>query len=259
MDCPRCSSGNLESDRCCPTCGFSRPARCPHCSEELPQTARFCPGCGARVVDAAALVARDAEITRLNPASPRAGAPDALLEGENRIVTVLFADMSQSVEMLRDLHPDDAYALVNRLFNTIVDALIEHGGSVKRFLGDGALGVFGAPHAREADPERAILAALRIRNSARELGIEVTVGINTGAAYVGGVGSDRYQEATVVGAAVNLAARLQAHAAPGEILVGEATYRLACGGFQFSSRLLALKGYPQAVPAYVVERPLLQP
>lgn len=101
-------------------------------------------------------------------------------EGENRVVTVLFADMSRSVEATRDLPPDEGAALVNRLLRAMVDVLVSCEGRVDRFLGDGVLAVFGATQAYENDPERAIRAALEIRRAATDLGMEVTAGINTG-------------------------------------------------------------------------------
>src|ERR1044071_9833588 len=107
----------------------------------------------------------------------------------------------------------------------MVYALLRYEGRVGRFRGDGVLAVFGVPRAHESDPERAIWAALEIREAARELGLEVTVGVNTGNVFVGGMGSERHQERTVVGAVVNLAARLLGQAEPGQVLVGPATYR----------------------------------
>jgi tetratricopeptide (TPR) repeat protein len=103
------------------------------------------------------------------------------------------------------------------------------------------------------------MAALQLRNAARELGIAVTVGINTGDVYSGGVGSDQYQERTVMGPVVNLASRLQSQAAAGEILVGEATYRLARRAFRFTPRHIEVKGLPEPLPAYSVEGVLSRP
>ena len=121
------------------------------------------------------------------------------------------------------------------------------------------LAVFGAPQAHENDPERAIRAALEIREAAQELGLNVTAGINTGPVYVGEVGGKQHLERTVMGPAVNLASRLQDEAAPGQILVGEATYRPARCAFQFAPVSLAVKGIARPVLAYSVERALPRP
>jgi class 3 adenylate cyclase len=95
------------------------------------------------------------------------------------------------------------------------------------------LAVFGLLQAHEDDAERAIRAALAIREGASRLGLEVTAGINTGSVYVGEVGTEQHQERTVVGPVVNLASRLQEQAEPGQILVGEATHYQSRGAFQF--------------------------
>jgi class 3 adenylate cyclase len=198
-----------------------------------------------------------ATVPRLSLPRPgeAAGVPlSTVAEGENRLVTVLFADMCRSVETTQDLDPEEAAALVNRLLGVMVDAVLEYEGHVDRFLGDGVLAVWGMLQAREDDPGCAIRAALAIREAARKLGLEVTAGINTGEVYRGAVGTERHQEVTVVGPVVNLAARLQEQAEPGQVLVGEATYRQTRRAFAFSSRSLAIKGISQPVMAYAVDR-----
>jgi class 3 adenylate cyclase/tetratricopeptide (TPR) repeat protein len=174
------------------------------------------------------------------------------LAGENRLVTMLFADMSGSVSSTRLLDAEDAALLVNQLLQAMVAATTEYGGQVDRFLGDGVLAVFGAPNAREDDAERAIWAALRIAEQARKLGLSTTAGINTGEVYFGTVGSDLHQEVTVMGPAVNLAARLQGRAAAGDILVGEATWRQTRGAFEFDPMRVEIKGIDEPVTAYRV-------
>jgi class 3 adenylate cyclase/tetratricopeptide (TPR) repeat protein len=174
------------------------------------------------------------------------------LTGENRLVTMLFADMSGSVSSTRALDAEDAALLVNRLLQAMVAATTEYGGQVDRFLGDGVLAVFGAPSVREDDAERAIRAALRIGEQARKLGLGTTAGINTGEVYFGTVGSDLYREVTVMGPAVNLAARLQGQASAGDILVSEATWRLTRGAFEFEPMRVEIKGIDEPVAAYRV-------
>jgi DNA-binding SARP family transcriptional activator/class 3 adenylate cyclase len=187
---------------------------------------------------------------------PKTAPPAA---GENRLVTVLFADMRSSVETMRDLHPEDAAALVNRLLGAMVDALLKYEGQVDRFLRDGVLAVFGTLQVHEDDAERAIRAAIEIRAAAHKLGLEVTAGINTGLVYAGTVGSDRHQEQTVVGPVVNLAARLQEQAQPGQLLVGETTHYQSRRAFNFEPLSLAIQGLPQPVHAYVIGEALPRP
>src|SRR2546421_1609491 len=213
MTCPECRHKTRPTARFCAGCGAKLQHVCPQCGAELVPAARFCDECGASLQAAPAppaparppsLEEGFASMQQAMPASFREQVlPPA--DGENRVVTVLFADMSRSVEATAALHPEDAVALVNRLLKAMVDVLLKYEGRIDRFLGDGLLAVFGVPRAHESDPERAILAALEIREAARGLEMEVTAGINSGEVYVGGVGSERHQEVTVMGPVVNLA------------------------------------------------------
>lgn len=236
MRCPACQAPNGPGALVCFACQAPI-SRCPACGVALALAARFCHGCGQPI--------------------PRTGIPVA--EAEKRLVSVLFADMSRSVEAMRDLHPEDAVELVSVPLALMVDAVLEHGGRVDRFLGDGLLAVWGTPRARENDPEQAVRAALAMRDAARKLGLDVAAGVNTGDAYVGRVGSDRYQEWTVLGSSVNLASRLEGHASPGEVLVGEATFRLTRRAFEFSPRLVEVRGLARPLLAYRAEAELARP
>jgi class 3 adenylate cyclase/tetratricopeptide (TPR) repeat protein len=166
--------------------------------------------------------------------------------------------MSRFVETTRDLSPEETTTLVNRLLQAMVSVIHAHGGQIDRFMGDGIFAVFGVPQAHESDPEQAIHAALEIRRAAQELGLEVTVGINTGEAYAGEVGSERHQERTVIGPSVNLASRLQALAEPGQILVGAPTYQQTRGSFAFAPLTLTVRGITEPITAYSVLRSLPQ-
>jgi class 3 adenylate cyclase/tetratricopeptide (TPR) repeat protein len=264
MHCPKCRREIAPSANFCSHCGTELRIACRQCGAERAPTDRFCTDCGAAAGDLAAGMAPPPPLTPAEPrralehvllASSREPLPTAL-EGENRLATVMFADMSSSVKELGALHPEDAVALVSDLLAAMVDVLLKYEGHVDRFLGDGLLAVFGAPHAHENDPERAILAALEIREAAGELGLQVTVGINTGEVYFGGIGSERHREVTVMGSVVNLASRLQAKAEPGQILVGEATHRHTRRTFEFSPLTLDLKGIDLPIVAYAVVRAL---
>jgi class 3 adenylate cyclase/two-component SAPR family response regulator len=202
------------------------------------------------------------DLNRPAPLSPEPAArvpPVSEPEGENRLVTVLFADMSGSLEKTAALPPEEGAALLNRLLAAMVDVVLKYEGRVDRFLGDGVLALFGVPQAHEDDPERAIRAAMEIRAAAGRLGMEITAGINTGEVYLGAVGSERHQERTVAGPVVSLASRLQGHAEPGQILVGAGTYRQTRRAFEFSALSLQIKGLDQPVTAHAVGRALARP
>jgi class 3 adenylate cyclase/DNA-binding SARP family transcriptional activator/regulation of enolase protein 1 (concanavalin A-like superfamily) len=197
---------------------------------------------------------------KISPSPPYSHTPAPLLpaEDEIRLVTVLFADMSRSVELTWDLQPEETADLVNRLLKAMMDIVARYEGRIDRLLGDGLLAIFGAPQAHEDDPERALQAALDIQTAAQDMGLGVTVGLNTGAVYFGQMGFELHRETTVMGPVVNLASRLQSQAAAGQTLVGEATYRQTRRAFRFSSLSLNVKGISEPVSAYRLVRPRRQ-
>jgi class 3 adenylate cyclase len=221
--------------------------------------------CGSKVAEAAEEAPKplnlEEQFTAFEQALPTAFREQLLsgVEGENRLLTILFADMSDSVATTAQMQPEDAANLVNSVLKAMVDALLKYEGRIGRFVGDGVVAFFGAPQAHENDPERAILSALEIREAVQKLGLNVTVGVNTGEVYVGAVGSEQHQEFTAMGPAVNLAARLEQSAEPGQILVGEATHRHTRRMFEFSPLSLQVKGFAQPVAAYEVVRVLPRP
>src|SRR5258705_297302 len=157
---------------------------------------------------------------------------------ERRVVTVLFADVMGSTALGEDMDPEDVRALMGRFYATAKDVMGQHGGTIEKFIGDAVMAVFGLRQAHGDDPERALSAALEIRDRVRgdaTLGerVPIRIGINTGE-----VVAAREHEATdflVTGDAVNVAARLQQAAEPWGILCGERTSRtgrcaLSCTG-----------------------------
>lgn len=216
---------------------------CQTCGTAAALDARFCSRCGARLGDPAATIQPDIRNKVLTT-----------LRAEHRLVTVVFADMTGSVRRTRDLDAEGATALVNPLLETMVELMVQYGGRIDRFLGDGLLAVFGVPAAHEDDPIRAIRAALALREQAAELGLGVTIGVNTGRVYFGPVGSSLHEELTVMGPVVNLAARLQGAASDGEVLVGAATREHIHATFDLSPRTLTIKGMDDPVEVYLVRR-----
>jgi DNA-binding SARP family transcriptional activator len=198
------------------------------------------------------------EATR--PAKPAAGAPRAI-EDERRPVTVLFADVVGSTALGERLEPDEAKVLVGECVTMMSRAVDEYGGMVQAYQGDGICAYFGVPAAHEDDPERAARTALRIlevvHGYARDIeaawgitGFAVRVGVNSGPAAVGLVGSADPQ-AVALGDATNIAARLQAAAEPGTILVGQATARRLAHRFDLAPPVeIAVKGREEPVRAF---------
>ena len=202
--------------------------RCGRCAAELPSGARFCPACGTPAVAA-------------EPAATSATPPRAMsrqVAGERKPVTALFADVVGSVTLAERMDPEDWSALMSRALGEIEAAVEHYGGSIAKLLGDGVLALFGAETAHEDDPERAVRAAVdilhafdadRARAGPGTAGtLSIRIGINTGLALVGTVssGEGERSDMSAYGDTVNVAARLQAAAAPGRALMAAATYRL---------------------------------
>lgn len=211
--------------------------------------ARFCSHCGGRLEGpGAAVISRAARAEVMST-----------LRGEERLVTVVFADLTESVSRTSALSPEEATGLVNPLLEAMVELIVRYDGRIDRFLGDGVLAVFGVPCAHEDDPMRAVRAAVELRERATAMGLAVTIGINTGRVYFGPVGSSLHEELTVMGPAVNLAARLQGAASSDEILIGEATRAHVEKAFHLSPVTLSIKGIDGAVTAYRAEHQVDHP
>jgi len=156
---------------------------------------------------------------------------DVVLTGERREVTVLFADLRNFTALAESLPPEDVMRVLNELLGQLADAVLEWGGTLDKFLGDGLMAIWGAPVRRTDDAEAAVSAALRMQQVVRERNerypadqaLELGVGLNSGVVIAGSIGNARRTEYTCIGDTVNVASRLCALAAGGEILVGEAT------------------------------------
>jgi class 3 adenylate cyclase/tetratricopeptide (TPR) repeat protein len=185
------------------------------------------------------------------------------LEGERKQVTVLFVDVSGFTSLSERLDPEEVHSLMNRAFEFMLAEVHRYEGTVNQFLGDGIMALFGAPIAHEDHAQRAVHAALGIRHalegyqaeiqSRQGISFQVRQGLNTGLVVVGSIGNDLRMDYTAVGDTTNVAARLQAAADPGRILIAEATYRLVTGYFHTRPLgELALKGKAEPVRAWEV-------
>jgi len=241
MSCPQCGHDNPVAARFCNGCGARLAAACAACGQSNPAGSRFCNGCGARVVGA-----ESPGDTRI-AATPKHLAERILtsrtaLEGERKQVTVLFADLKGSMELLAERDPEEARKLLDPVLERMMEAVHRYEGTVNQVMGDGIMALFGAPLAHEDHAVRACYAALRmqdaIRRYAEELrrtqGIEVQVraGLNSGDVLVRTVGSDLRMDYTAVGQTTHLAARMEQLAPPGAIRLTAETLRLAEGFVQ---------------------------
>src|SRR3989337_2139613 len=167
---------------------------------------------------------------------------------ERKLATVLFVDIVDSTGLVTGADPEVVRRRVNQFFETVSRCVAQHGGIVEKFAGDAVLAAFGVPQAHEGDAQRATRAALAMRDSVVELGLQARIGIEAGELVVGGA-----QSTFATGEAVNMAARLQQAARPGEILVGPTAYRLAAGSVVVEDAgPLELKGMDGSLRAWRV-------
>jgi class 3 adenylate cyclase len=174
---------------------------CPSCGRESPDDAAFCARCGAAL------------------------APASQAREERKIVSVVFADLVGSTARAERMDPEDVRAMLAAYHARVRAELERHGGTVEKFIGDAVVAVFGAPVVHEDDPERAVRAALAIRDAMASADVSVRIAVNTGEALVSLDARPAEGEGMVAGDVVNTAARLQSAAPVGGVLVGEATHR----------------------------------
>ncbi|HTH71153.1 MAG TPA: adenylate/guanylate cyclase domain-containing protein [Candidatus Saccharimonadales bacterium] len=189
--------------------------------------------------------------------------PQRAATSERRPLTILFADIAGSTTIAEKLDPEDWTVLVQQAFDRLNTIASRYGGTVARLMGDGVLVFFGAPVAHEDDPERAVRCGLDMVREIEGLGgpahaehsvpLQVRVGINTGPVVVGMVGSDVAREYTAMGDAVNIAARMQASAPPGGVMITAATYKFIAPLVDaIDAGALELKGKSETVHGYQV-------
>ncbi|HXF57582.1 MAG TPA: adenylate/guanylate cyclase domain-containing protein [Actinomycetota bacterium] len=207
--CPACGFDNPPSFRFCGSCGRALGRACPACGAEAPVGTRFCGQCGAP----------------LEAPAPPGPAPQA----ERRLVSVLFADLVGFTPLSEERDPEAVRDLLTRYFETARRLVGRYGGTLEKFIGDAVMALWGAPVAREDDPERAVRAALELVEAVAALGEEVGApGLRARAAVLTGeaaVTLGAEGQGMVAGDLVNTASRVQGLAAPGSVLVGEVTRR----------------------------------
>jgi class 3 adenylate cyclase len=237
MRCSKCGADNRDTAKFCDECGAQLAPRCPSCGESNRPDARFCDSCGATLVESWAQPAtrksRGADGVRV---SPEIATPERL-EGERKTVTALFADIKGSMELMEDLDPEEARAIVDPALKLMIDAVHRYGGYIVQSTGDGIFALFGAPVAHEDHPQRALYAALLMQKEIRRYGdrmrsqgqtpLQVRVGINTGEVVVRSIQTEAdHTEYTPIGHSTGLAARLQSLATPGTTMISGSTRRL---------------------------------
>lgn len=247
MNCPNCGASGVGGRKFCGDCGTPLPWTCAACGSENPPDKRFCGDCGAAAAD------------RPRPSKSRSAAVPPV---ERRHLTVMFVDLVGSTAIGAGLDPEEMREVIAAFQGSVTGLVTRFGGFVARHMGDGVLAYFGYPQAHEDDSEQAVSCGLVMVQAVAKLDtlagpagtLRARVGIATGVVVVGDViGSGSSLETPVVGVAPNLAARLQAIAQPGTVMIDETTRSLTGGLFVYQSvGPLTLKGWNDPVPAWSV-------
>ncbi len=281
MLCAQCGTALLPGKKFCHACGAAAAAACPACGARVEPGWGFCPECGRAQGEPASAAPSATERANVSPA---ASVPDERLarlarhipetlakriraagavSGERKRATVFFCDLVGSTAIAEGLDPEVYRELLDRYLELVFAEIYRFEGIVNQLAGDGLMALFGAPIAHEDSPERAVRAALAIQSALgalstqlmaeRGVALQARVGIHTGIVVAGTVGNDFKMDYTAIGDTTNLAARLQALAEPGTIVVSEATHALLRGGFRTAPLgPFEVKGKSEPVSAHQV-------
>jgi class 3 adenylate cyclase/tetratricopeptide (TPR) repeat protein len=245
MKCPKCQFENSEGAKFCNECGAKMELACPACGKVNPSGSKFCNECGHPLKE----LLKDFPIDYDRPQSytPKYLADKILttrasIEGERKVVTVMFADVANFTSLSEKLDPEEVHMIMDGCFKILMDEIHKCEGTINQFTGDGVMALFGAPVAHEEHAQRACHAALSIQKEVSAYGEKVKkengvdfkmrIGLNSGPVIVGAIGDDLRMDYTAVGDTTNLASRMESSARPGGILVSQNTERLARAFFE---------------------------
>jgi len=264
MQCAGCGHDNPPASKFCLECGAKLSAHCAGCGTALPGGSKFCNECGQPV--ASAPEGRASRFTAPESYTPKhlvekILTSKAALEGERKQVTVLFADLKGSMELVADRDPEDARQLLDPVLEHMMQAVHRYEGTVNQVMGDGIMALFGAPLAHEDHALRACYAALSMQESVRRhaaevrrrhgIAVRIRVGLNSGEVVVRAIGNDLKMDYTAVGLTTHLAARMEQLAEPGTTLLSPATVELVEGYVDVKSLgPMPVKGLPEPVEIY---------
>jgi class 3 adenylate cyclase/tetratricopeptide (TPR) repeat protein len=273
MQCPQCQFDNSDTAKFCEECGSKLALRCPSCGHEVRASAKFCPECGTSLSGQLSVPSftQPAIQPATAPKSPLAYTPQHLtekiltsrsaLEGERKQVTVCFADIKDSTELIKDLDPEAAQQLLDPAIHIMMNAVHRFEGTVNQVLGDGIMALFGAPIAHEDHAFRACYAALAMQAAMQPyadevlrshgIAMRIRVGMNSGEVVVRTIGNDLHMDYSAVGQTTNLASRMEQLAAPGSITLTGGTLRLVEGMVRVNARgPVPVKGMTEPVEVY---------
>jgi class 3 adenylate cyclase/tetratricopeptide (TPR) repeat protein len=265
MKCPNCLHENGIEAKFCEQCAAPLTRICGHCGSPASSTAKFCDQCGQPLPSVADEPSRFVLLGDYTPRhlAEKIRASWSAVQGERKQVTVLFADVKGSMELIADRDPEQAQTLISPVIEAMMEAVHRYEGTVNQVLGDGIMALFGAPLASEDHAVHACYAALRMQENVKRyaeqvqqrhgIPLAIRVGLNSGEIVVRIIGNDTHMEYTAVGQTVHLAARMEQMANPGSVLTTAKTVQLAEG--YIDVKLLAplpVKGLAEPVTAYEV-------
>jgi len=277
MKCPKCQFENPQEMQFCGKCGAKLERICPECNFSNPPQFIFCGKCGHNLTLPSEPSSRelsfDEKLDKIQRYLPK-GLTDKILsqrdriEGERKQVTVMFCDMEGFTHLTERLGPEEAYSIMDQVYEILIHKVHDYEGTVNEMTGDGIMALFGAPIALEDAPQRAIRSALAIHRDMAKFSdklkrerqdippLKMRIGVHTGPVVVGTLGNDLRVEFKAVGDTVNLASRMEGLAEPGAIYVTEETFRLTEGLFRFEALgEKRVKGREEPVNSYRVVAP----
>jgi class 3 adenylate cyclase/tetratricopeptide (TPR) repeat protein len=256
MLCPECQFDNPDDSNFCFECGQKLEQKCPQCEKALPVGVKFCNECGhkltAKSTPSQKEFSFDEKLDKIQRYLPK-GLTEKILaqkdriEGERKQVTVMFCDMEGFTALSEKLGIEEAYSVMDQIYEILIHKVHDYEGTVNEMTGDGIMALFGAPIALEDAIQRAIRSALSIHREMTKFSdkkkqgqvnippIKMRIGIHTGPVVVGTLGNDLRVEFKAVGDTVNLASRMEGLAEPGTTYVTEDTFKLSEGFFRFES------------------------
>jgi class 3 adenylate cyclase/tetratricopeptide (TPR) repeat protein len=264
VKCPKCQTQNPEENKFCRKCGASLSLTCSHCDAVVSADDEFCGQCGRSLTPSTPTPPPD--YSHPQSYTPKFLAEKILttrssIEGERKLVTVLFADVANFTAISEKLDPEEIHGIMDGCFRILMNEIHKHEGTINQFTGDGVMALFGAPLAHEDHAIRACHASLSIQHALADYGeklkktcgidFKMRIGLNSGPVVVGAIGDDLRMDYTAIGDTINLASRMQSNAKAGAILVSGHTRRLARDFFTFSSLgPLQVKGKEEPQDAY---------